>query len=63
MAVMPSCYWQKRKKKSKGKTRKNSDKGWITVGYIPDEMPKILFPLIKTWGFARGFCANRKVSL
>ena len=36
------------KKKSKGKTSKSSDKGWITVGYIPDEMPEILLTLIKT---------------
>ena len=60
---MPSCYWRRRKKKSKGKTSKSSDKGWITVGYIPDEMPEILLTLIKTWGFISGFCAKRKVSL
>ena len=33
---MLSWYWQRREKKSKGKTSKKLDKEWITVGHIPD---------------------------
>ena len=39
---------KEKNKKLRGKTSKNLDKEWITVGHIPDALAEILFPVMKT---------------